>query len=633
MYARIIPALRLPRRLGIFDYSVPEGMTVKPGALVMVQFRGKRTPAVVHELLEQTEVKGKAVKPIISSLDVVLPEDLRYLISWITDNTLVSPALAAKTILPEIPKRAKDSSAPRTPQPGAELRISRNAATHIREVVAKLVTEQSDIRLLRYRDPAEKIVALTEFCRERDRGGILILVPRQQDLAAVEAVLRPRIPEVAILESTLRPDFLWKEWRRIRSGTAPVVVGTRMAVFAPFPELRRVIICDEESPEYKAEDNPHLDARVVATIRAQQTKASLTIISQAPRMESFQMSQKFGAPIELSEPKPRDIEILDLAQEVRERGTVFCDRALLAMENALADGKTVAIFQNRRGAGGSLQCRDCSYVFECPECNLPWTVHAQILKCHHCNRTAPIPLSCPACGGTRLKSAGGGTQRIESELRTQFPQARILRLDSDAPAVTASEFREAQIVIGTRLLVGRFREIFKNLRPVGVVGIPLAELVMSRGSFRASEYAHQWFTSVINIGLYFGARILIQTRNPENHVLQSVANGGYDFYNTELESRRTFNYPPFSRLTLLVYRAQMEAAAEREAERTAVTLRAALGKDVKSEVIGPFVPTPGKRGGAHLRAILVKSPAGVPPPQEVRSLPPEWIIDVDTENV
>lgn len=633
MFARVIPALRLPRHLGVFDYTIPEGMAVKPGSLVMVQFRGKRTPAVVRELLEETEVKGKTFKPILASLDAALTEDLLALISWIEENALVSPALAAKTILPEIPKRAKGSSAPRTPVPGTELRISRNALARIRKSVAELKTTPSDVHLLRYHHPAEKIVTLIELCKERNRGGILILVPRQQDLVGVEAVLRPRIPKIAVLGSALRPAFLWEEWRRVRRGDAPVTIGTRTAVFAPFPELRHIIICDDESPEYKAEDSPRLDTRVVAAIRAQQTNASLTIISQAPRLESFQASQKFGAPVELSEPKPRDIEVLDLAQEVRERGVVFCDRALLAMETALAGGKTVAIFQNRRGAGGSLQCRDCSYVFECPECNLPWTVHAQILKCHHCNRTAPIPLSCTACGGTRLKSAGAGTQRIESELRAQFPQARILRLDSDAPTVTASVLREAQIVIGTRLLIGRFREIFERLRPVGVVSIPLAELAMSRGSFRASEYAHQWFTSVINIGLYFGARILIQTRNPENMVLQSVANGGYDFYNTELESRRTFGYPPFSRLTLLVYRVQVETAATREAERTAVTLRATLEKDVKSEVIGPFIPTPGKRGGSHLRAILVKSPANAPPPQELRSLPPEWTIDVDTENV
>ena len=572
------------------------------------------------------------MQPIRGTHGIALPDDLVSLVSWIAQNALVSPALALKTILPEIPKRPGREAQFRPEVKEATIRMTRSRAEEVGALVRSLVAEERPCSILRYRDPAEKLVALLTIASsfQKKKQTLLILVPKQNDLAGIEPVLRKRFPDLAVLRSGLRSADLWREWNRCRAGDAPLVLGTRSAVFAPLPNIHGVVICDDEASEYKAEDAPRLDARTVAEERARKNSAILIAVSQAPRSETVATAAKYGSPVNLAPLNQHTAEIVDLRNEVRERGKILSDTFQTAAENALESGNAIIIFQNRRGSGSSLQCKDCGMIFLCPECDIPWSVHEKALVCHHCGRTSELPLSCEACGGNRLKSSGAGTQRIEAELLARFPNRRILRLDTDAPEAESASVQNADIVIGTRLLAGRYLETLERTRRIGLVAVPLAESLFGRADFRAAEQAYQWLVSIINIGTRNRARTIIQTFRPEHTVLQSAATGTDKFYEEEMQSRKTFGYPPFSRLILLSVREKQESAAREAAEKTATTFRSEL-RD--AEVIGPFAPMPKKRRGMFEWRLLVKSAPNLPPPEELRALPEEWTIDVDPETV
>lgn len=632
MFARVIPALRLPRRLGIFDYSVPEGTQVKPGDLVTVRFRGKSVPGLVAEINSEPSVSGKAMQPIQGVLGIALPDDLISLVSWIVRTALVSPALALKTIVPAIPKRPRSASAPLLQSEHPTLRITQERAKQVGQRIRALLAEKRPYALIRYGDPAEKIVALLALARtfHENKQTLLILVPTHADLAAVLLALRTQFPGIAVLRSGMQPMVLWEEWNRCRSGEATIILGTRGAAFAPSPALHGIVLCDDEAAEYKAEDAPRLHARAVVEERGKQHGASVIMLSQAPRVETFASAAKYGPPTNLAAHERRAVEIVDLQNEVRERGSMFGDTVLEAMRDAVASDQAVIVFQNRRGAGGALQCHDCKFIFLCPECAVPWSVHEKALICHHCGRSSPAPLACASCGGTRLKSTGAGTQRIEAELHAQFADRKILRVDTDAPVASATALADADIIIGTRLLTGRYLGTMERLRKIGLIVIPLAENLFGRTDFRAAEYAYQWLVTIVHAGVRNRARTIIQTFRPEHTVLQSAAAGNDQFYEEELQSRKTFGYPPFSRLTLLSVREKQESAARETAEKTATALRSSL-RD--AEVIGPFAPMPKKRRGMFEWRLLVKSAPNLPPAEELQTLPEEWTIDVDPETV
>lgn len=414
--------------------------------------------------------------------------------------------------------------------------------------------------------------------------------------------------QVAVLHSSLSTGERYDQWKRVRSGEANVVVGTRSAVFAPCKNLGLLILDEEQEHTYKSENTPRYHAREVAIWRGAYHKAIVLLGSATPSVETmyraqtgayglYRLSGRYNG-MEL----PR-VDIVDMKEELRggNDGTISGPLRLAIQEN-LAAGKQTVLFLNRRGESRMAACVDCGYVPECPRCSLHMTYHRVNgrLMCHFCGHSEPMPLRCPQCGG-HLKLIGAGTQRVEAELAEKFPGISVARMDADTVTATnthekiLSDFEKkgTSVLIGTQMVAKGL-----NLKNVTLVGVLDADLSLYVNSFRAAETTFSMLTQVVGRagrGTEEG-RAVIQTMTPRHQVITLAAEQDYDsFYELEIRSREAFHLPPFGDVLTLTFAGLEEAQVLRGAVRFRDSLKACLESETyrteTCEVLGP-APAP-----------------------------------------
>jgi primosomal protein N' (replication factor Y) len=426
--------------------------------------------------------------------------------------------------------------------------------------------------------------ALAEAVRLGKRG--IVLVPEIALTPQTIERFASRFPhKVAVLHSKLSLGEQFDEWQRIRNGEFDVVIGPRSAVFAPQPELGLIVIDEEHEWTYKQHDkSPRYHTRDVAIKLAELTGAVVILGSATPDVETFYHAQRGDyhllqlpervAPDEAS-PLPQ-VEVVDLRDELKAGYRSLFSHALSeATAKAVANGEQVMLFLNRRGAASFIQCRSCGFVFRCKRCEVALTYHfdKDTLVCHQCNYRMPVPQSCPRCLSRRIKFLGIGTQKLEQEASYTFPQARLLRWDSDATKGKHShgeilgKFRahEADVLIGTQMIAKGL-----DLPLVTLVGVVSADTSLNLPDFRAGERTFQLLSQVAGRagrGI-LGGQVIIQTYSPEHYAIQAAAKHDYAlFYNREIAYRHQLHNPPFTRLASLVYSHTNDALCHREAER------------------------------------------------------------------
>ena len=296
------------------------------------------------------------------------------------------------------------------------------------------------------------------------------------------------------------------------------------------------------------------------------------------------------------------------------------------------------LFLNRRGSASFVLCRDCGYVPQCSGCQVPYTVHAagERLRCHHCNRQRRMPVACPGCGGVRVRFFGLGTQRVEAEVKARFPSARVLRWDRDAVKKAADHADildalargEADVVVGTQMLAKGH-----DLPNVTLVGVVSADIALNLPDYRSGERAYQLLTQVAGRTGRSSkpGRAIVQTYTPEHYAIRAAA--GHDYaamYRAELRVRREAGYPPFGRLTRLLFSHTNAACTEEEARRLAAELREA--RAIRGlpgvEVIGPAPAFHARIRGRWRWQIVLRAqdPAEI---INAATLRRGWTIDVD----
>ncbi|MFC2071992.1 primosomal protein N' [Chloroflexota bacterium] len=426
--------------------------------------------------------------------------------------------------------------------------------------------------------------ALAEAVKLGKRG--IVLVP--------EIALTPQTIErfasrfankVAILHSQLSLGEQFDEWQRIRNKEVDVVIGPRSAIFAPQPDLGLIVIDEEHEWTYKQHDkSPHYHARQVAIKLAELTGAVVILGSATPDVEIFYHAQRGDYHrLQLPErvtpshnsPLPQ-VKVVDLKDELKAGNRSLFSRSLSqAIAKAVAGREQVMLFLNRRGAATFIQCRSCGFVFRCRRCEVTLTHHLaeNILVCHQCNYRMPVPQLCPRCSRQRIKFLGTGTQKLEQEASHTFPQARLLRWDSDTTQRKHSHqeilnrFRshEADILIGTQMITKGL-----DLPRVTLVGVINADTGLNLPDFRAGERTFQLLSQVAGRagrGIP-GGQVIIQTYAPEHYAIQAAAKHDYAlFYDKEIAYRRQLHNPPFTRLVSLVYNHTNDGLCQREAER------------------------------------------------------------------
>lgn len=398
--------------------------------------------------------------------------------------------------------------------------------------------------------------------------------------------------QVAVLHSSLRVGERYDEWRRIESGDARVVVGTRSAVFAPARELGLILMDEEQEHTYKSENSPRYHAREVAIYRGVEEKALVVLGSATPSVESMYCAR--AGVYTLYTMKTRyngralpAVEIADMKQELREGNPSSLSRALEErLRDNLLNEKQSILFLNRRGNSRCLVCVECGEAPTCPRCSVSLTYHSvnRRLMCHYCGYSHPLPQRCPQCGGP-LKPVGAGTQKIEEELHTIFPDTPVLRMDADT--VTASNNHEAilsrfqreriPILLGTQMVAKGLD--FENVTLVGVVD---ADMALYVDNFRAAETTFSLITQVVGRagrGESAGTA-LIQTMAPEHPVLQLAAKQDYDgFYELEMRIRKMRGFPPLRDIFLLTFTGLHEEQVMQAALRFREDLRQSLARE------------------------------------------------------
>ena len=431
---------------------------------------------------------------------------------------------------------------------------------------------------------------------------------------------------VAVLHSGLRVTERYDEWRRIRQGGARVVIGTRSAVFAPVQQLGLLIVDEEQEHSYKSENSPRYHAREAALYRGAKEGALVLLGSATPSVETmylarqgayalFTLGQRFhGGALP-------QVRIVDLKEELRRgNGTSISLPLQEALRETMDQGRQSILFLNRRGAGQYRICVQCGAVPTCPRCSVSLTYHAanHRLLCHYCGYSEPVQDRCPQCGGM-VKTMGVGTQRIEAELRTLFPDREILRMDADTVSATNThedilsrfEREKIPILVGTQMVTKGLN--FENVTLVGVID---ADLSLYVNHFRAAETTFSLLTQVVGRagrGQYQG-RALIQTMSPQHRVIELAARQDYDaFFSMELSLRQLQGLPPFRDLFTVTFLSRIEGWAVSGAARfRAMVLRQSPGWGTALTVLGPS-PAPVVKVNNTFRYRLVLQTSGSRP--------------------
>ena len=402
-----------------------------------------------------------------------------------------------------------------------------------------------------------------------------------------------------------------------------VILGARSAVFLPFKNLGLVIIDEEHETSFKQQDPaPRYHARSAAIVLAKMYGAKTLLGTATPSMESYYNAQqgKYG----LVELKTRykgiqlpDIQVVDV-KDLRRRKMMsgpFSPQLLAAVREALKNGQQAILFQNRRGFAPMVECKVCGWVPKCKNCDVSLTLHKSInlLTCHYCGYTYPVPTECPNCGSTEIMGRGFGTEKIEDQIAEIFPEAKIARMDLDTTRTRnayerlIADFSEGR----TNLLIGT-QMVSKGLDfdKVSVVGILNADSMLNYPDFRAYEHAFMMMAQVSGRAGRKGKRglVILQTKNPNLPVIGQVVNNDYEgLYQGILEERRTFHYPPFFHLINVYVKHKYDKVCEQASHELCKTLRSWFG----GRVLGPDKPAVARVKTMNIRKIVIKLENGI----------------------
>ena len=449
---------------------------------------------------------------------------------------------------------------------------------------------------------------------------VLMLVPEiSLTPVMVEYFQRRFKGKVAILHSELTPAEKYDEYRRIARGECQVVVGVRSAIFAPLDNIGLIILDEEHVESYKQDSLPFYHAREVAIIRAKHFGAKVLLGSATPSLETRARAQKgvyhyvtLKNRINKQElPKTR---IIDMSKgfNLTRSSFMFSKQLMDEIYGVLERKEQAVLLINRRGFSGYITCRNCGHMFMCPNCNIALTYHREdnLLKCHHCGHVELAEDVCPECGSKYLSHNGFGTERIVEEVHKLFPEARVLRLDSDVGEVrnniqkTLEAFanQEADILVGTQMIAKGHD--FPNVTLVGVV---LADIGLSLPSFRSTERAFELITQAVGRSGRSSkvGQAIIQTYNPTHYAIQLAARQDYEsFYKKEMSIRKISQYPPYTYLTSIEISGTKEEVVYDTIAQIADDMVNANLED--TTILGPVSPYIYHENATYRRLILVK---------------------------
>ncbi len=634
---RVAVPIPLPRDEALV-YELPEDESPEAGLRVLVPVGPRRVwGTVLGPESRRPEFPVRRVSGIPEPRLVLTPEVLE-LCRWVSDYyaaPLGEVLLAAAPTPGGLTRRAAAGA----PDPDAESWLA--AAPPRREALnpaqqAALAAIESSLKERAFRafllhgvtGSGKTAVYLHAAGSAIAAGGqALILIPEiALSSQTLDSFRRAGFERTAVYHSTLTPRERIDVWRAAASGALDLVVGTRSAVFLPFPDLRLLVVDEEHETAYKQEELPRYHARDVALVRAQRLGAAAVLSSATPSMESYARAKRGDYSL-LALPERIDgrplaaVRVTDLRERPapatgeRARSAILTAALLEAMERCLARREQAILFLNRRGHSTYLQCRSCGEVARCTRCDVSLTLHLddRALRCHYCGAERRLKPVCPKCGASEQWFGGIGIQRVEREVARLFPEARMARLDLDAArrrgvlGRTLRAFRAGEIdfLLGTQMVAKGF-----DVHGVTLVGIIVADLQLHLPDFRAAERTFQLLTQVAGRagrGASPG-EVIMQSYDPDHSALRAAAAQDYEaFFAAEAAERRELRYPPYGHLAAI----ELRGAREERVAAAGAAVRRMLALPPRSgiEVLGPAPKPLARLRGEERWHLLLRSPS------------------------
>ena len=487
----------------------------------------------------------------------------------------------------------------------------------------------------------------------------IVLVPEISLTPQTRQRFRSRFDSVAVLHSHLSDAERHWHWQQIANGEVQVIVGARSAIFAPTPRLGRIVLDEEHETSFKQETTPRYHARDVAVKRSQLQNVPLVLGSATPALETWHKAKTGEYELVsmpervMNRPLPA-VATVDLRHEGRSKQSFGSISRQLntAMQQTLNNDGQVILLLNRRGYSTNIQCPACGFVLECPQCEISLTHHRygisgqrrELAICHYCDYQTAAPKHCPDCAGDAIRFGGLGTQRLEEEVKSRFPDVPVLRMDSDTmqrpnsheQALNRFRSGEVKILVGTQMIAKGLD--FPNVTLVGVIN---ADTALHFPDFRAGERTFQLVTQVAGRtgrGEMEG-RVLVQTYTPEHLAIQAATKHEYEmFADRELPGREQFGYPPFTKMIRLIIRGPDESATMAHAGKLVEQCREVLGeRQSEVRILGPAPAPIAKLRDRYRIHVLLMGTTGDLLRNVVRQVYEEtkpvegiqWVVDVD----
>ena len=457
-----------------------------------------------------------------------------------------------------------------------------------------------------------------------DDKDVIVMVPEIALTPQLLSVFKARFGDkVAVFHSALSLGERLDEYKRVQRGIAKIAIGTRSAIFAPCKNLGLIIMDEEQEHTYKSEAKPRFDAKELARFRCSYHKALLLLSSATPSVETFYyastgvyhkrtLTKRYGTAV------LPEVIIEDMNEEVAIGNTgSYSSRLLQSIEDNLDHGKQSILLLNRRGYNSFVTCNSCKEPLTCPNCSISLTYHNanNRLMCHYCGYSVKYTAECPTCHSHSLRLSGTGTQRAEVELAEIFPQARILRMDTDSTMTRSSHEKKLSafangdydILVGTQMVAKGLD--FPNVTLVGVLN---ADRMLYLDDYRSYENTFSLLTQVVGRsgrGKEKG-RAIIQTFTPENPIISLAARQDYDaFYQSEIGLRKAMLYPPFATICLIGFVSE-NANQSANAAKTFLTKMTSYLRsdysDIPLRVLGPVPASVFKVSNKYRYKLILK---------------------------
>jgi len=689
LIAQVIPASKLPRDMAqFFSYTVPEKFEkeIKIGNIVEISLRKKTALGMVYKLqkenIEQLNYKLKEINKVSDNL-INISEKQIQLAEYISNYYYAPLSLIIKTLIPTITKRESRK----------DIDLNQNYRVkkidnYRKDETIEFIKDKSEILLIHnlhnqkhslYLDLIKSILKKNEQA--------LVLMPEYFDIYNftqfyIDYFTHER---VAIINSELTNNQYFEQWKKIKSGDAKIIIGTRHTVFASFRNLKLIIVDDEQNSSYKQWDqNPRYHCVTVAKKLSKLWKAKIVLSSPAPSVENYHkttikahldISIKSASAISnktkqneqlinltdctSSELSPMDqdnnsrkifnkLEIINMGDE-RKRGnySVFSEKLKNDLIENVYQKKQVIIFIPRLGENTITKCNDCNFIAECEECKNSLIKYENHLYCTHCRKNINLIKQCPKCQGQNIKSFGYGSENIENEINKIFENKniKIQRLDSTTVSDGHNQTKiyknfingKIDILIGTQMVLKNW-----NMKNLSIFSVMFPEIIFSQPDFKSKEKSFQ-FLNFISQTANDITQVIIQTNDIDNSSYKLLEEKNRSsFYQNEINNRKslqTIGYPPFSQLIKLTYKDQNLEKCKLESESMHKLLREKISNDqtlkINFEITKPFPASSLREYGKYRYNIIIKS---ICKKLELRNsllnhIKKDWIIDIDPDGI